>query len=230
MNKFYKLAIFFICATASAQTISVKKQTEKVKGDKLEGYATEVEGKYADVNSQWTKFIKEIGRMKLFSSDPVVITEPNFNGSVYPKGIIYAHIFENGNTCRVWLGIQPTEWEEKDVVIANKQLEKLINQFGVQFQRFKVQTQIDETLEATAAVEKQKQKLLNQAKDLTLQLTNNEQEKLHLEKSIQNNKLENEALKIKIEKNKKAQDSLANVGEQIKKMTITHQEKMRKIN
>ncbi|HCW07496.1 MAG TPA: hypothetical protein DGG95_09055 [Cytophagales bacterium] len=230
MNKFYLLALFFIGVNVSAQTISAKKQSEKVKGDKLDGYAAEFEGKFAEVNSQWNKFIKDIGRIKLFSSDPVVITEPVFNGTVYPKGIVYAHIFENGNTCRVWLGIQPSEWEEKDVTIANQQLEKLINQFGVQYQRFKVQGQINETLEATAAVERQKQKLINMAKDLALQLNNNEQEKIHLEKSLQNNKLENEALKIKIEKNKKAQDSLVNVGEQIKKMTTTHQEKLRKIN
>ncbi|GHN00260.1 hypothetical protein WSM22_17490 [Cytophagales bacterium WSM2-2] len=229
MNKF-TLLLAFCCSASFAQIVSVKKTSEKVKTDKLEGYSTELEGKYSDVNSQWSKFLKEVGRVKLFSSDPAVVTEPNFNGTVYPKGIVYAHIFENGSLTRVWLGIQPKEWDEKDVEFANKHLEKLTYQFGIQFNRYKVQTQIDETKQASDAVDKQIQKTIGQNKDLTQHLADNEQEKIHLQKSIDANKLENEALKIKLEKNKKAQDSLANASEQIKKVMITHQERLRKIN
>ena len=51
-----------------------------------------------------------------------------------------------------------------------------------------------------------------------------------MEKSIEANKLENAVLKVKLENNKKAQDSLANVGVQIKKVMESHKEKQRKIN
>ncbi len=230
MKKFYVIALTFCCATSRAQTVTVKPTSEKVKGDKLDGFSTELEGKNSDINSQWNKFLKEVGRVKMFSSDPQVITEPNFNGTVYPKGILYAYIFDNGNLTRVWLGIQPKNWEEKDVEFANKQLEKLVYQFGIQFHRSKVQAQINETKEAADAVEKQKQRLVNQNKDMNIQLGNNEQEKIHLDKSVDANKLEHEALLIKLERNKKAQDSLANVSEQIKKVMITHQDQLRKIN
>lgn len=230
MKKFYAITLTFFCSTSWAQTVTVKPTSEKVKGDKLEGFSTELEGKNSDINSQWSKFLKDIGRVKLFSSDPMVITEPNFNGTVYPKGILYGHIFENGSITRVWLGIQPKDWEEKDVEFANKQLEKLVYQFGIQFHRSKVQAQINETKEASDAVEKQKQRLVNQNKDMTIQLGNNEQEKIHLDKAVDANKLEHEALIIKLERNKKAQDSLANVSEQIKKVMTTHQDRLRKIN
>ena len=231
LNKFcIGAALTIFCASVSAQTVTVKKSSEKVKSENLEGYSTELEGKLSEVNTQWSKFLKELGRVKLFSSEPVIVTEPNFNGTVYPKGIVYAHVFESGNQTRVWLGINPKEWEERDVETAKKQTEKLVYQFGVRYYRSKVQSQIDETQEAGDAVEKQKQKLINQQKDLSLQLTNNEQEKIQLDKSIVLNKLENEVLKIKIEKNKKAQDSLVNVSEQIKKVKGTHQDRLRKIN
>jgi hypothetical protein len=229
--KFYAplgLILFFV--SAQAQTITTKKQNEKVKGESVEGFAIELDGKMSDVSSPWSKFLKEIGHVKLFSSQPVVITEPNFNGTTYPKGIIYAHIFESGNQTRIWLGILPKEWEEKDLEFANKQLEKLVYQFGVRFNRDKVQRQIDEAQEAADAVEKQKQRLINQNKDMSSQLANNEKEKIQLEKSMDSNKLENEALKIKLDKNKKAQDSLANAGIQIKKIMETHKERLRKIN
>jgi hypothetical protein len=230
MKKFYVIALTFLCLTSFAQTVSVKKTSEKVKGDKVEGFATELEGKYTDISSQWSKFLKDIGRVKLFSSDPTAITEPVFNGTVYPKGIVYAHIFENGSKTSMWLGIQPKEWEEKDADYANQQLEKLVYQFGIQFHRSVVQSQIDETNDAAVAVEKKALRLMNQSKEMSIQLANNEQEKIHLIKAMDANKLEHEALLIKLERNKKAQDSLVNVSQQIKKVKDAHLEKIRKIN
>jgi len=130
----------------------------------------------------------------------------------------------------VWLGLLSKEWEEKDVEVADKETEKLVYQFGIRYNRDKVQKQIDETQAAADAVERQTQRLINQNRDMTMQLTNNEKEKIHLEKSIENNKLEYEALKIKLEKNKMAQDSLVNVATQIQKVKDAHQERLRKIN
>lgn len=226
----YAFTLLLFCVTTFAQQVEVKKTEEKIKGDKVEGFSVDLDGKFSDVSSQWTKFLKDIGRVKLFSSDPTVVTEPVFNGTVYPKGVVYGYIFENGSIARVWLGIQPKEWEEKDVDYANKQLERLVYQFGLQFYRSKVQVDIDQAKEASAAVEKQKQRLVNQNKDMTLQLANNEQEHIHLSKAMDANKLEHEALLTKLDRNKKAQDSLSNVSEQIKKVMTTHQERLRKIN
>jgi len=106
----------------------------------------------------------------------------------------------------------------------------MVYQFGIKFYRDQAQKQIDETQQALDAVEKQQQRALNQSRDLTIKLSNNEQEKIRLEKSLENNKLENAALKIRIENNKKTQDSLVNVNTQVKKVLETHQEKQRKIN
>lgn len=230
MNKFYTIGVLIAMNTmAWSQTVAVKSQNEKVKGENAEGYSAVLQGKLSDVSPSWTKFLKEVGRMKLFSSDPVVITEPNFNGAVYPKGIIYGNIFENGDQTRVWLGLLPKEWEQAGD-LASKETEKLVYQFAIRYNRDKVQEQIDETQQAADAVEKQKQRLININREMTMQLANNEKEKIHLEKSIENNKLEKEALKIKLERNKKAQDSLVNVSLQIRKVKDAHEERLRKIN
>ena len=229
--KFYVAAVVALVVNVGmAQTVTVKKQTEKVKGENADGFTTELPAKISDVSGPWAKFLKEVGRVKLFSSDPVVITDPNFNGTVYPKGLVYAHIFDNGKATRVWLGALSKEWDEKDNDLVSGSLEKLIYQFGIQFNRAQVQSQIDETQRAAEAVDKQKQRLVNQNKELTVQLANNEQEKVQLQKALDNNKLENDVLRIKLEKNKKAQDSLENAGLQIKKVMDTHKEKLRQIN
>jgi chromosome segregation ATPase len=127
------------------------------------------------------------------------------------------------------MGINPAEWSSQASQVTTD-IEKTVYQFGLKYYRDKVQVQIDEAQQAFDAVEKQQQRTLNQHKDLTTKLTNNEQEKIRLEKQLENNKLENASLKIRIEQNKKAQDSLANVSVQVQKVLEQHKEKQKKIN
>lgn len=231
MNKFLITSTFFFITLASfGQTIIVKKHAEKIKSETAEGFSTNLEGKRADVNASLNRFLKELGKIKFLSSDPLVITEPNINGTVYPKGVIYALTTESGNVVTVWLGVRATEWETKDADFIQKQLEKLTYQFGVRFYREKMQNQIDESQQALDAVDKQTLRFANQGKDLASKLINNELEKVKLEKALEANKLENAALRIKIENNKKAQDSIANAATQIKKVKESQMEKLRKIN
>ncbi len=231
MDKFTLTLSFFVFVhMAFAQTITVKKHAEKVKSETAEGFSAELQGKRADVNTTLNKFLKEIGKIKFLSSDPIVLTEPNINGTVYPKGVIYAQVTESGSVTTVWLGARATEWETKDFDFIQKQLERFTRQVGVRFYREKMQAQIDETQQAADAVEKQSVRFINQGKDLANKLTNNELEKIKLEKALEANKLENAALKIKIENNKKAQDSIANVAVQVKKVKEAQMEKLRKIN
>lgn len=231
MNKFTIILGFFAIANIGiAQTVNVKKHSEKVKSETAEGFSADLEGKRADVNTVLNKFLKEIGKIKFLSADPVVVTEPNINGTVYPKGVIYALTTESGSVTTIWLGARATEWESKDFSFIQKQLEKFTYQFGVRFYREKMQAQIDETQQAADAVEKQSVRFINQGKDLANKLTNNELEKIKLEKALEANKLENAALKIKIDNNKKAQDSIANVAVQVKKVKEAQMEKLRKIN
>ena len=231
MNKFSWIVLFlFLGGVANSQTVTVKSQSEKIKGESTEGFAVNLDGKRPDVNSSFNKFLKELGKIKFLSSDPVVVTEPIFNGTVYPKGAIYALTSESGNVVTVWMGIKPSEWESKDVSFINKQLEKLLYQYGIQFYRNKMQDQINESQQAADAVEKQALRFQGQGKDLAAKLANNELEKIKIDKSLEANKLENIALKIKIENNKKAQDSIANAAVQIKKVKESQIEKLRKIN
>ncbi len=228
----FRVAVFFLLVGVGvqAQTATVKNQKQRLKGENVDGFAVDLEGKKSDVSSSLTRYLKEVGKIKFLSSDPLVITDPIFNGNVYAKKSIYAFITEGGNVVSAWLGIKPGEWDSKDVEMVNKQLERMAKEFGVRFYREKAQAQIDETQQALDAVDKQSLRFLNQGNDLSRKLANNELERIKLEKELEANKLENAALKIKIENNKKAQDSIANVSVQIKKVKETQLEKLRKIN
>ena len=230
MNKFCFLLIGVIITTAGqGQTVTVKSKSEKITGASADGYASELTGKKEDVASAWGKFLKDIGKAKN-PGGTIIITEPAVGATVYEKGILYATVEGSEEKATVWLGLNKEEWTVNDIEIVNKELEKLVYRFGVKFYRDQIQKDIDEAQRASDAVDKQKQRLLNQNKDLVNKLTNNEQQKIQLEKSLETNKLDHLVLLQKIENNKKSQDSVANAGVQIKKVVEVHKERQRKVN
>jgi predicted RNase H-like nuclease (RuvC/YqgF family) len=231
MNKFLITVLFSLFIISGfSQTVTVIKQKEKVKGENVEVFAVTLDGKTEDISSSLTRYLKEIGKLKMFAK-PITVSDAVISGTTFSANVIYADVNKNSETSgTAWVGINPAEWNEADVEKVNRGLEKLVYEFGVTYYRQRVQVQIDESQQALEAVEKQTLRMLNQNKDLTLKLSNNEQEKVQLEKSLEANKLENASLKVKLENNKKAQDSLANVGIQIKKVMDSQKEKQKKIN
>ena len=101
---------------------------------------------------------------------------------------------------------------------------------GVTFHRDKIQKQIDESIRAAQAVEKQQQRLVNQNRSLNSKLESNKREKVQLEKSLQDNATELITLTNQLAKNKKDQDSVTLATDQIKKMVELHKERQRKVN
>jgi hypothetical protein len=219
----------FLFAIAEAQT-PVKKQSEKIKGETLEGFATDFEGKRQEVANALSKVLKEHGKIKFLSTDPIVVTSPTLNGSTFPKGTLYATIREGNNGVTVWIGTKQTDWEASEAENITKQVEILVSTVGVQLKKDRVQANIDETQQALDAVNKQLSRAINQGNDLLKKQTTNAQDKIKLEQAIQANTLEAAVLKVKIETNKKAQDSLVSAATNIQQMKQLHEEKLKKIN
>lgn len=221
------IAISFVTLSTFAQTVKVKKDEARVKGENLSGYAVALEGKAEDVTSSLTKYLKSLGKTRQ-GDGFITLAESTINGTAY-KSPVYAVIKENGSAATAWVGIKKEEWGGNADNI-DKEIEKLVYEFGVKYCRDKIQVQIDESVRAYQAVEKQQQKLVNQQRDLTMRLEDNKREKLQLEQSLENNKLQYELLLLKIENNKKAQDSMVVVNEQVKKVVEANKEKQKNVN
>jgi hypothetical protein len=231
MKKLTVLLLLLSTCLVFGQKVTVGKKSDKIKGESTDGYGTALEGKKENVTSAWSRFLKDMGKVKS-GGDYQYIEGPALGGTVYTTGVVYATVTGNGTEEKVdvWLGIKPTEWTVNDISLVEKQLEKLVYQFGIKFYRDKIQAQIDEGQQALDAVVRQQQRLTNQNKDLGIKLGNNGQEKIQLEKSLESNKLENLVLIQKITNNKKSQDSVSMAGEQIKKVIEMHKERQRKVN
>ena len=222
------LVSLFISLLALGQTVKVKKESARIKGESIEGFEIELEGAYADVSASFVKYLKTIGKVKQSGAE-ITINEPTLNSTNYSVPV-FATTKEKGKNTSAWIGIKSSEWPTDHVDKVIKELEKQLYDFGVKFYRDKIQVQVDETLRASQAVEKQQQRLINQNKELNTKLEDNKREKIQLEKSIANNSLEYETLLKKIEKNKHDQDSVAMAGGQIKKATEMHKVRQSKVN
>jgi hypothetical protein len=220
--------VFVIFSSTFSQTVKVKKETARVKGENLAGFEVELTGKPADVEESFSKFLKALGKGKQ-TDNVITLAEPTVGGKKYTFPV-YGVTKDKGNTAAAWIGLKDSEWPKDESGKVIPELEKLIKEFGVKFYRDQIQLQIDESTRASQAVEKQQQRLVTENKSLTTKLEDNKREKIQLDKSLQANVVENGSLLKKLEKNKHDQDSVAVAGEQIKKVVEMHKERQRKVN
>ena len=229
MKKLVFIAAVFFFGSSWGQKVSVSKKSERIKGESAEGYGTTLEGKKAEVASAWSKYVKELGKVKS-GGDYQFIEGPAMGGTVYTTGVLYARSGGGAETGTVWLGLRADEWTVNDIKIVEESVEKLVYQFGIKFYKDKIQAQINEAQEALNIVVRQQQRLVNENKSLNSKLISNEQQKIQLEKSLEANKLEHLVLLQKIVNNKKAQDSVSATTIPIKRVVELHQERLRKVN
>lgn len=229
IKKFCTLTLIILSVASYAQKVSVNKDKQRIKGTNIDGYAAELTGTIEQVSSSYTKYLKTFGKIKT-SGNQMQLSEAEISFTKYGSPL-YATVHSKGEKTTVWLGLNASEWPAPEQAEqALKDLEKVVYDFGVKFYRDQVQLDIDESERALQAAEKQTQKLQVENKNLTSDLEFNQKEKARLEKVLAENKVQYDALIANIARNKKDQDSMALVADQVKKMVEVHKERQRKVN
>jgi len=217
-----------ISLCAVAQSIKVKKETSRIKGETTEGYGVELDGTVEEVTASMLKYFKSIGKVK--QADGVIMLTESLSVGSNTKYPVYGVVKEKGTTAEAWIGILPKEWPADQGSKLDKELEKMLHELGVKHYKDKIQVDIDKSNDALVAVEKQQQKLVTENKNLNLKLENNKKEKLRLDKALEENALDNENILKSIDRNKFKQDSIAVAGTQIKKVLEQQKEKQGKVD
>jgi hypothetical protein len=223
-----KSLIFFLAAIPFAsysQALEVKKENSRIEGQNTAGYQVAMSAAESEVRNSLTKYLKGMGKTRI-SGDYMTVAEPLIKGKKYPN-TLYATTRVTGNTVAAWIGMPSVEGKGG---AQDSDLKQLVYDFGVVFHREQIQLKIDESVRALQAVEKQQSRLVNQNKDLNIKIETNKREKIQLEKALAGNKVELETLSKKLQENKKAQDSVAAAGEQIKKVVEMHKARQTQIH
>jgi hypothetical protein len=226
VKKFFALGIFMLAGVlAHAQKVTVSGNTERVNGKNCEGYSTELTGSLEEVNSSLTKYLKTFGKVKA-TGNQFQVSEAQVNLTKYVNPF-FASSKTKGDKVNVWMGVSD---ESDSVKSIRSELEKLVYNFGIKFYKDKIQVDVDESIRAQTAAEKQQQRLTLEAKNLASRLEMNAKEKIRLEKALVSNKQDSIKLVTSLSKNKLSQDSVSIATEQIKKMVEAHKERQRKVN
>ena len=221
--KLFFFLLVIVPAASLAQTIDVKKEAAWIDGEKINGFQVELIASAEEVENSLSRFLKPIGKQKS-SGDYLTIGEPTIIGRK-SLNTLYATSKASGKTTLAWIGTSSAGEETNQ----DRELQRLVYDFAVTFYREKIQLQIDESLRALQAVEKQQVRLINQHKDLNNKIDNNKKEKIDLEKALVQNKVDLEELTKKLASNGQAQDSVAVAADQIKKVVEMHRERQRKV-
>jgi hypothetical protein len=226
VKKFFALGIFMLAGVLShAQKVTVSANFERINGKNLTGYSTELTGSLEEVNTSLTKYLKTFGKVKA-TGNQFQVSEAQVNLTKYVNPFFASSKAKGGNVT-VWMGASD---ESDSVKSIRSELEKLLYNFGVKFYKDKIQVDVDESIRAQAAAEKQQQRLALEAKNLASRQEMNAKERVRLEKALVNNKQDSVKFVTSLAKNKVSQDSVAVATEQIKKMVEAHKERQRKVN
>lgn len=226
VKKFFALGILMLAGVlAYAQKVTVTESTERINGKNCEGYSTSLTGTLEEVNASLSKYLKTFGKVKTTGNQfQVLEAQVNLTKYVNP---FFATTKTKGDQVTVWMGASEESDSAKSI---RSELEKMVYNFGVKFYKDKIQADIDESLRAQNAAEKQRQRLTLEGKNMASRQEMNAKEKARLEKALADNKLDSAKFVIALARNKKSLDSLAIAAEQIKKMVETHKERQRKVN
>lgn len=225
----YKTFFFIIFAfnCSYGQSVTVLKQTQRIKNEKEHGYSTMLGASKGEVEAALQRYLKSFGKAKQ-QEGVWIVPETTLNGKTYSKQL-HALAKGGGEKTTAWIGVNFTEWAEDSLVIAS-QLEGLVKTFGVNFYRDKIQAQIDEAQRALEALERQQQRNLTENKNVTQRIENNKKEHLQLTKAIQSNRQDSVNLQLRFEQNLNGKDSLFYVLEKVKKALEFQKERQRKVN
>lgn len=226
-KKFFSICLFLTSTLLCAQTVTVTKSEQRVKGENAIGYSTSLEAAKGEVNASLMKYMRTFGKPKQ-QNDLIAVPETTLNGKTYAKPL-YALVSGSGATAKAWIGVSVKDWST-DSANVTTQLEGLLKTFGVNFYRDKIQAQIDEAQQAVEAVDKQQQRNLNENKNLQQKIVNNKNEYEQLKRALQNNRTDSVSLFLKMDENKKSKDSLQMVSEKVKKALEFQKERQRKVN
>lgn len=230
LNKGLLIILCAMVASASlnAQTIVVKKENAALRKEYGQGFEVVLpDATYTEVADALGKWVRSYGKTRSYDA-AVVVDQPTLYEKAY-TGRVFVQARQTADIVSAWIGVLPDEWSKKEIDDVESQLEKVIYEFAVHFQKEKIQKQIDESLRASQAVDRQLQRLRNQNRDLHTKIENNQRQKTELEQALEKNRVDLETLTQRLAQNEKDQDSVAMAAQQIKKVIELHQQRQQQV-
>ena len=230
MKRFYLIPIILLIVLPStAQKIETNSKTQRVQGKNIPGFSVRIaHDKFEEVQDFWFERLKENGKLRkrrnYYQADEV-----NFSSLSVVNLTLFTRLNTKDSIVTVWAGANNKDLAEYDQEPVNKEVDAFLRQFARDFYRDRMQKKIEESERAVTFTSKKHQRLLQDAKNLALQLSDIEVEQKRLEETLEKIKLEHAVLLQKIEDNKSDTEATYQDLEMIKKVLEDYKSQLKKM-
>lgn len=211
-----------------AQDYDIKSESLRINNKKYSGFASQVDGGYAEVEDYWLDYLKENGKVRR-KRNYYEVSE----FSVKDLGVdtlTYATKVESVDSLgRILIAPFTNDLSDKDLSSANADLEKILKIATRGFYVNIVQKKIDQSEEAAIVVSKNHQKLIYQGENLEDDLNAATRLKAELEERLEETILNIKVLNQQIINNEAAAEESYKDLEQIKQVIEAHKASLKKI-
>ncbi len=217
MKKLLFLVLLSPVLAWAQPTIEVIEGSAKINGERYPGYKTRITADDKDIEDFLKDHFKELGKTRDRNSY-FSLTEATIAEKYHGERFFYAEIVRGSETQTVWMGVDSTGLTSYEWEVLAATMKKFTYDFTVDFYKYEVQNQIEESVKAQSYAEKQHTRLIKESDNLASRLESNEKELIRLQEAIEKNKQEHIDLLSSIETNKVDIDSAAVSLQKIKEV------------
>jgi hypothetical protein len=208
-----------------------RSESATINSQKYSGYSIIIADDTEKVSDFWLNELKSKGKIRR-KRDFFQIGELKLPDEYYPEALYYTRIINRDSiSSKIWIALNPETLlaGENGKENVNLALENYVSSLETEYDRYLIQLQIADAERAVTFTSRQKQRLIQNGKNLQYQLEESKAEKERLLESIEMLELEILALAQKIENNKGALDQADIDLDKINKMMETYRQNLRKL-
>lgn len=233
-NKFpsevLSLVIFLLMITPAFGQ-KVRTQTGVINSQKYTGFSIIIADETEKVSDFWLNELRSKGKIRR-KRDFYQIGDFKLPGEYYPEAIYFTRLINRDSISTViWIALDQKTLlgGEKGVENVNFAIENYVSTLEIEYERYLIQLQISDAERAVTFTNRQKQRLLQDGKNLEYQLAESKAEKERMLQKLEELELEILALSQKIEDNKSALNQSDIDLEKINKILEQYRSNLRKL-
>jgi uncharacterized protein YfkK (UPF0435 family) len=210
------------------QDYDIKSETLRISNKKYDGFASQVDGAYYDVEEFWLDYLKEYSKVRR-KRNYYEVSELSIKDLGVDTLTYVTRVESFDSLGRILIAPFSTELSDEELKVINADLEKILKLATRAYYVNNVQKKIDQSEAAAIVVSKNHQKLIYQGENLVDDLDAATTLKAELEARLEETILKIKVLNQQIIDNKAATEATYEDLEQIKQVIESHKASLKKI-
>lgn len=206
-----------------AQHVTISEKKNRIAGESYFGYASKIAGKEDDIEEQWYRVLRTLGRLRE-EGNYLIVREAklaDFGDITFP---LHSKLMASDSVTEVWITANYAFMPEDSLALVNEQLQTFLYNFTLTFYKGAAQKKVNEAQRAVDFIAKKHQKLKVEAEELTKDLQDNKEEIERLKQLLEKNELEHIVIEQKIIDNQSNRDSTLVDLERLKAIVLRKKE------